>query len=221
MKRNVFIRLQSMIVRGRFAPGMLLLEKDVAERLRVSRTPVREALQRLRHEGLVIATGGGARPRLCVAPLSRSAVFDLYQIVGVLDGLAGRNAATLPLARRRSVAARMAESDSAFKLAASASRPDWDTLFELHDAFHREMRVAGAGPHLLALLHEVRPQIDRYEWYFAPLTGPDFSPTYSEHAAIVRAIRSGSMEMAEAAVRSNWFNGGARLAAAIDDHDTC
>lgn len=58
--------------------------------------------------------------------------------------------------------------------------------------------------------------MDRYDWLFAPLTGPDFSPTFGEHEAILREIRNGTATGIERAVRANWFNGGARLAAVID-----
>lgn len=78
---------------------------------------------------------------------------------------------------------------------------------------------ACAGPHTRTLLEALRPQIDRYEWFFAQLTGPDFSPTYAEHAAIVRAVRGGTADQIEAAVRTNWFKGAERLARVIGRAD--
>ena len=67
--------------------------------------------------------------------------------------------------------------------------------------------------------YALRPQVDRYEWFFAPLTGPDFSATYAEHDAIVRSVRAGTATAIERAVRANWFNGGDRLAAVIERAD--
>ena len=61
----------------------------------------------------------------------------------------------------------------------------------------------------------MRPRLDRYEWLYAPLIGPDFTATFSEHAAIVSAVRAGGAAAAERAVRANWFNGGDRLAAVL------
>jgi hypothetical protein len=69
---------------------------------------------------------------------------------------------------------------------------------------------------VLSLLEALRPQVDRYEWVFAPLTGPDLSLSFGEHDAIVREVRAGTANGIERAVRANWFNGGARLAAVID-----
>jgi DNA-binding GntR family transcriptional regulator len=110
----------------------------------------------------------------------------------------------------------MAKIDRDFRAATAASKPDWDALFDLHDSFHRRVRSASAGPAVLSLLDALRPQVDRYEWLFAPLTGPDVSPTFGEHDAIIREVRNGTANGIERAVRGNWFNGGARLAAVID-----
>jgi DNA-binding GntR family transcriptional regulator len=212
-------RLRDLIVRGRLVPGAPLVEADVAKHLGVSRTPVREAFQRLRHDGLAVTAGGGDRPRLAVTPLSRAAVFELYRAAGALEGVAALSVPLLGGGRRQALATRMALHDAAFRRASRAAMPDWDLLFEHHDAFHRELQDASAGPQTRALLDALRPQVDRYEWFFAPLTGPDFSATYSEHDAIVRAVRAGSAIALERAVRANWFNGGDRLAAVIEHAD--
>jgi len=213
-------RLRDLIVRGRLAPGSPLVEAEAAKHLGVSRTPVREAFQRLRRDGLAVNAGGGERPRLAVAPLSRDAVFELYRAAGALEGVAARNVALLGGDGRQQLASRMAKHDAAFRRSSRATKPDWDLLFEHHDAFHRELQDASSGPHTRALLDALRPQVDRYEWFFAPLTGPDFSATYEEHDTIVRTVRSGSANALERAVRANWFNGAERLAAVIEQSDT-
>lgn len=212
-------RLRDLIVRGRLAPGTPLVEAEAARRLGCSRTPVREALQRLRHDGLAVAAGGGARPRLVVAPMSREAVDELYRAMGALEGMAARNVARLPATARVALARGMAALQAEFRRAVSARATDWDALFDRHDAFHRALQDAGAGPRIRALLDGLRPQVDRYEWLFAPLTGPDFSATNAEHDAIVRAVRTGSASDIERAVRANWFNGRARLLGAMDGAD--
>lgn len=213
-------RLRHLIVRGRLQPGRPLIEAEAARLLGVSRTPVREALQRLRHAGLAVVAGGGERPRLVVAPLSVEAVTEVYRATGALEGAACYGIASLPAAERRALATRLAGHDAAFRRAARAAKPDWDALFEHHDAFHRELQDAAAGPHIRGLLESLRPQADRYEWLFAPLTGPNFSPTYAEHGRIVRAVRLGTGAKIERAVRDNWFNGGERLSAVIQQTDT-
>lgn len=215
----VYARVRELIVRGRLLPGARVTETEVAERLAVSRTPAREALRRLHHEGLLVAAPGGGRgaqTRLAVAPMTRDDVMELYHLAGALEGVAGRVAAHLPAAARRALVATLRSAEAAFRAEARTRPPDFDRLFERHDAFHRALVGAGAGPRTSALFETIRPQLDRYEWYYAPLIGPDFRATFAEHGAIVDAVRSGDPDEAERAVRANWWNGAARLAAVID-----
>src|SRR5688572_15697761 len=77
---RAYQQLYELIVYGRLPPGARIAEGPLAETLGVSRTPVREALQRLRQEGLLIEVGGGSglRGRLAVAPLQRERKEELY-----------------------------------------------------------------------------------------------------------------------------------------------
>jgi DNA-binding GntR family transcriptional regulator len=99
----------------------------------------------------------------------------------------------------------------------SRARPvDYDALFAAHDAVHQTLMRACAGPATLTLLQSLRPRLDRYEWLYAPMIGPDFSDTFAEHAAFIRAAAAGDGAACERAVRRNWFNGGKRLARALE-----
>ena len=83
-------RLRELIVSGALAPGERLLEVPLAERLGVSRTPVRAALLRLAEEGLLDAAAtGGHRVRA----FSRQDMLDAIELRGTLEGLAARMAA--------------------------------------------------------------------------------------------------------------------------------
>jgi DNA-binding GntR family transcriptional regulator len=85
-----YICLRDEIRSGRLNPGDRLLETEIAERLGVSRTPVREALKRLESDG--IATFGQPRG-LTVTKLSRGQIVELYAMREVLEGAAARFAA--------------------------------------------------------------------------------------------------------------------------------
>src|SRR6058998_4258214 len=98
---QVYARLRDLIVQGSLAPGSRIVETEIASRLGVSRTPVREALQRLQQEGFVNGAPGAQQSRLTVAPLTRADVHELLNIVGELEGLGARWAAGLPVAERR------------------------------------------------------------------------------------------------------------------------
>jgi DNA-binding GntR family transcriptional regulator len=218
---RVYEQLCELIVYGRLPPGARIAEGPLAEALGVSRTPVREALQRLRQEGLLIEVGGGAglRGRLAVAPLQRDRMEELYALAGAIEGLAARGLSKLDAAQREQLALRMEETERAFDEEAHRQAPEYDRLFELHQAFHRAFVEAGAGPETRAVLRTIKPQLDRYEWFYAPMAGPDFSPTRREHAAIVDALRLGDADELEHAVRANYLNGTQRLGPQLDRFD--
>jgi len=213
----VYERLRGLIVRGRLGPGARLTEAQAAADLEVSRTPAREAMQRLVRDGLLVPANGdgGGRTRLVVAPMDAATLVELYRLAGALEGLAARAAAALPPARRAALAGHIGAAERAFRRAAARRPPDYDRLFQRHDAVHRTLMDACAGPELRAALEAIRPRLDRFEWYYAPLVGPDLRVTYREHGAIIKAVRRGTADAIERAVRANWFNGAARLARAL------
>jgi DNA-binding GntR family transcriptional regulator len=213
---DAYETLKAGIVRGHISPGVRLTELDVATRLNVSRTPAREALRRLQSDGLLVVAGGGRRTELAVAPLTREDLVEVYEAMAALEGTVARRAAALPAAERRSLAARMRRAELALEAAAADDPHAYDRLFQAHDAFHAEMVAAAGGRRLRELLDVVAPQAARYEWMYAPVVGPDHTPTFREHRAIVVALRCGTTEDAEAAVRANWLNSAERLLSALD-----
>src|SRR5687768_14676367 len=101
---QVYARLRDLIVQGSLAPGSRIVETEISERLGVSRTPVREALQRLQQEGYVIGAPGAQQSRLTVAPLTQDDVHELLDIVGALEGLGARRGALMDVPDRRVLA---------------------------------------------------------------------------------------------------------------------
>ncbi|MFK8252600.1 GntR family transcriptional regulator [Ancylobacter terrae] len=87
LRRKVLDSLRQSIVHGRLAPGSRLVERDLIERLNVSRTVIREALRQLESEGLIeVVPNKGA----VVRKLTPAEARELYAIRGVLEGLAAR-----------------------------------------------------------------------------------------------------------------------------------
>ena len=86
----VYHTLRNAIWEGRFAQGERIREEDIAGSLGVSRTPVREALQRLQRRGLLVVRPGRG---FAVAELSNKQIFDLYATREILEGSAARHAA--------------------------------------------------------------------------------------------------------------------------------
>ena len=91
IRHEVYDHLKGEILSGKLPSGSRLGEIALAERLGVSRTPVREAVQRLAQDGLVeVSANRGAK----VKTVSTADVEDVYAVREVLDGLAARLAAT-------------------------------------------------------------------------------------------------------------------------------
>jgi DNA-binding GntR family transcriptional regulator len=213
---RVYDALRLLIVRGQLAPGARLIETEIAGRLGVSRTPVREALTRLEQEGYVVSASG-KRARPTVAPLTKDDVRELLYIVGELEGLAARRAAELPAAPRRALVRALTALNERFRRAAQARHPDLNRLYEVDEQFHQRAVAAGAGPRLRGLHEAVKPQAERYIRMYVSLLANEASLSAGEHQVIIRAIREGDAAAAERAVQTNWRHAADRLARAITD----
>src|ERR1700676_1668697 len=90
LSAGVVHRLEVEILKGQRKPGDRLVERQLAEQCGVSRTPVREALQRLAASGLVVSRG---RQGLQVAQLSIADLLDAFSVAAEMEALAWCNAA--------------------------------------------------------------------------------------------------------------------------------
>lgn len=213
--RAAYEQMRQLIIRGRMAPGARLVEMDLAERFQISRTPVREAIRRLVQEGFAAPVRESLRTQVVVAPLTEDDLRDLYSIMGALESAAGRHIDNLSAQARRTLAADLARANGKFERLGQRRPPDFDRLFEAHNAFHNLFVERCGTRRLRALIEQVRPQIDRYEFIYAPLVGPNYEESFAEHRAIVRAFKDGNPSAVEDSVRANWTNGAGRLAHAV------
>jgi DNA-binding GntR family transcriptional regulator len=212
---DVYGRLRTLIVAGRMAPGTRLIETEVAGKMAVSRTPVREAIRRLAHEGLAQIIKVGAKTQMAVAPATVADLVDLFAIIGALEGVAGRGVARLTMADRRDLAGELTTLNDRFGRCAKNRLKAPDQFFESHDAFHARFVERCASERLEKLVTGVRPQVKRYELLYATAVGSDFTASLREHRAVIAAIRSGPAAQVEKAVRLNWSNSAARLSAGL------
>lgn len=212
---EAYEKLRELIVWGRLAPGTRIVERDLARRLDVSRTPIRSALQRLQQEGYVTALGSGRQTRLSVAPLTIGDARELFAIVATVEGLAGRIAARLETGVRGDLTRRLKRLNSDLLHASEADRPDPTYIFELDRDFHRSYVEAAAGPRLLALHDAIKPQAERYNRLYTTALVGEIRTSVEEHVEIVEGIGTGDPERAERAVRTNFLNAAERLSAII------
>lgn len=140
---SVVAALRQLIINGGFAPGERLAEIPVAERLGVSRTPVRLAFRTLEQEGLLQKVG---KRGLEVRAFSEADVFCAIEVRGALEGLAARRLAEqgLPDATRAALQACVDEGE---RLLASGTLTEegigpWGRL---NERFHSTIVQAGGG----------------------------------------------------------------------------
>ncbi|MEO5902713.1 MAG: GntR family transcriptional regulator [Gemmatimonadaceae bacterium] len=216
LPERTYQQLRNMIVRGRVAPGARVMEEEVAFRFGVSRTPVREALARLMHEGYLIPIAGQRRTEVAVAPLSSGNVRELWGMIGAIEGYAVRAIANLAESQRETLATDLERLNGDLR-AASAARPrNADRLFELQAAFHQRFVDETSGSHLLGIYETLRPQVQRYEWVYGTRLDAEYEPSANEHLRIIAAIRSGDAEKARQAVETHWERAAVRTIAIIE-----
>lgn len=215
---ETYDRLRDLIVRGQLAPGSRIIETELSDRLGVSRTPVRSALQRLAQEGFVqLDSPSGSRSRPRVAPLTSDDAHELMYLLGSLEGLAARWTAELERGERLQAVDDLQTLNGRMEDEASESeRPAADAFFDIDAEFHRSFVEPGAGPRLLKLHRGYRPQTERYFRYYVSNQQYSLDRSLDEHDEMIEAIGTGDPEVAEEAVERNWRNAEKRLQRAIE-----
>ncbi len=208
--------LRELIASGNLAPGTRIIETELADRLGVSRTPLRSALHRLRQEGWVTGTAdGGKHLRLSVSSTTEADARELYEIIGSLEGLAARWAASLSATPRTGLADDLTAANGAMRREAARPRPDPQRVFEHHSAFHLRLIEGVDAPRLLTLYAAIKPQSDRYRRIYGSALVPVAAEAAAEQEAIVDAIRAGDAAGAEQLARANWTNAAERMCTII------
>jgi DNA-binding GntR family transcriptional regulator len=135
-------------------------------------------------------------------------------IVGHLEGLAAREAASLSPERRRPLVRKMREINRQLAIA-SRTRSGHTRAFELDLAFHRTYVEGIVGPRLLALHRAIKPQSERYTRLYVSVLLDELPTSVKEHEIITRGIAAGDPDAAQTAVETNWRNASQRLAKVI------
>ena len=218
ISESTFRRLRDLIVHGKLAPGSRVIEADLADRLRVSRTPIRAARHRLQQEGYILnGSGAKSKAKLTVAPLTKEDARELYAIVGQLEGSAARLSCRLANKPRAALVAKLREFNEELRACADAKRADPNRVFELDISFHQAIVDAGAGPRLRTIHGGVKPQTERYWRLYASAIVERLDVSVNEHHAIISSIERGDGDAADEAIQMNWQNGAERLCQVIEN----
>ena len=176
---RAYNHLESAILTGRLKPRERLVEKDLAARLRMSRTPVREALRRLEERGMVCIL---PRRGALVSDISPSDLENIYAVRGHLEILAARLAAERV---SREDLARVARAEAAHgKLAGGR---DFRALMLANDRFHDTIYAAAENPCLVELIQQLRRQVHMVRFHAWAL--PErIARSLAEHHRMVEAL---------------------------------
>jgi DNA-binding GntR family transcriptional regulator len=192
--------LQRAIVRGELPPGTRLRDQELAEQMGLSRTPVREALQRLEDEGLVQTA---ARSQTVVAPLEARTAREAFPVVAALHALAAREAA--PAWRRVDSAALQAANEALLR---ALQTGDAEAGIAADDAFHGVFVARAQNGELASVLEGLMPKVRRLEWLqFSSLGG---RASVAQHAQIIEEVGRGGDGVARL-VEENWLSLGSLI----------
>jgi len=202
MREAVYNTLLKWIMEGVLRPGEKIVDKDLAERLGVSRTPVREALRRLEDKELIESS---ANRWTRVAKVSLQEPDRIYPIIWTLEELVvSQVISTITDADLK----QMTSINKMMKKAVSegnAVRASWaDT------EFHQVLIDKTENPHLINILRDLKIKFRRVEitYFGGSLYAND---SLSEHEQIIAALQQQNLQEAQQLIRQNWQNSLQRL----------
>jgi DNA-binding GntR family transcriptional regulator len=209
---EAYERVRDLIVQGRLAPGARLIETELAQRLDMSRTPLRTALHLLTHEGYLESSSEGRQSRLWVVAPTLEDASEIFNILGEMEALATERAAALPDERRAKLAAELRTLNAAMRATATRRTPGPAETMRCDGEFHRAIVEAGAGRRLRNFHRSMKPQADRcFNLYYAA-SSEDILMSTDEHDTIIDAIAAGDAQAGRRAMKANWRRAGRRLA---------
>tara|TARA_B110000208_G_scaffold24611_1_gene31685 strand:+ start:1293 stop:1940 length:648 start_codon:yes stop_codon:yes gene_type:complete len=190
-QRDAYVLILEAIDVGIYKPGSRLVESELAERFGVSRTPIREALQRLETQSLLTRDGRS----LVVASLDHNQMAELYVVRTELEGLAARLAAQHASEEEINVLQQMVGADRTWTHDASA-------LSRSNKRFHKQLHLASHNRFLVQQLDLVHRSMALLATTSLAVEGRG-PVALDEHQAIVTAISERNGAAAYQAVRQH------------------
>ena len=187
-QKDAYAMILDAIDTGIYRPGDRLVESELAERFGVSRTPIREALQRLETQSMLTRDGRS----LIVASLDHNQMADLYVVRTELVGLAARLAARHATPEEIRVLRDMVDEDRVLI-------DDPDALSRANRRFHKQIHLASHNRYLVKQLDLVHRSMALLATTSLAAEGRG-SEAISEHDQIVSAIEAGDGDAADAAL---------------------
>lgn len=208
---DAYLRLKDEILQNRMPPGFQAPEPEIALRLGMSRTPVREALIRLESEGLVRLI---PRHGALVLPVAADDMREVYEILTALEPEAAAS-----LARKQPDRAGLDALEAATRAMEAALRDnDLDAWAEADDRFHRTLLMLHANNRMTNFVSSLFDQVHRARMTTLRLRKPPEQST-REHREILEHILAGDAEKARKSFRAHRERAAAELLSILQSHD--
>ncbi|WP_300458708.1 GntR family transcriptional regulator [Desulfobacula sp.] len=204
MRDEVYNKLLTWIMEGVLRPGEKLLDKELAEHMGVSRTPVREALRRLEDKDLVESS---ANRWTRVSEISSREPEMIYPIIWTLDGLAAALALKTLVAKDFE---KMEQANAVLKSALENNDPV--AASKADAAFHDVYIERSQNNHLIKILQDLKVRYRRFEVFYFEGTA-HAKNSLEDHKTIIATLKAGNSDLAIKTIHSNWQNSLERLKA--------
>ncbi len=193
----VFNTLRQAILKGELEPGERLMEIQLAERLGVSRTPIREAIRKLELEGLVLMI---PRKGAEVARISEKSLRDVLEVRRSLEELASELAC---LRMTEEEVEELEEAQRAFTEAVASK--DVMLIAETDEVYHDIIYKGTKNSRLVQIINNLREQMYRYRLEYIK-DADKRQILLIEHENILKAVKGGRLAEAKAAMREHIDN---------------
>ncbi len=188
LREVVFESVRGAIISGVLKPGERLMEVQLAEKLGVSRTPIREAIRKLELEGLVIMI---PRKGAYVADLSIKDITDVLEIRAALEGLASS------LAALRITDEEIKQIElNAMQFDKAIEADDFEGIVQADIEFHDNIFKATRNEKLMQINNNLREQVQRFRIMYISKSNKS-KALAKDHFEIAEAISRRDIDMAE------------------------
>lgn len=194
LAEQAYARLKAELHDFQWVPGDRFSEADIGERLGMSRTPVREALFRLRNEGFLDVE---SKSGWFVKPIDFERIDQLYDLRIVLE-----SASIARLGQRTDDGPELQQLKPIWLVSAAERLADPKRVGELDERFHAQL-VAAAGNAEIARVHQDVTERIRIVRRLDFTRGDRIEATYQEHAKILRAVMQRRTEQAQLLLKSH------------------
>lgn len=185
---HVYEQIVELLIRGDLKPGDVIVERKMAERLDASRTPIREALNRLEAERLVFKQPSRG---VTVSPFSTEAFVEILNVRQLLEGEAAR------LAAGRIPAAKITEIRTAQDRLAANAAPTPTEVWETDDLLHGTIADASGNELMASMIRDLRRRTHVFNAFRNPIR---HVYQHDENALLIAALEAGDANAAREAM---------------------